>query len=142
MPRPKGSRNEEVQSTIGGAIEFAVSEIQGLRDEITEWRDNLDGANMSHMPKYDEVSECADYLDNIDELDGLDLGDAADITCNYTIDTRRKASSRAGRMGNALSALSAAMSELETIVDTLTEAKDTVENIQGEMENVDFPGMY
>ena len=75
MAKRTGKRSEEVQSTIGGAIEFAVSEIQSLRDEITDWRDNLDGANMSHMPKYDEVSECADYLDNIDDEDNASSDD-------------------------------------------------------------------
>lgn len=48
---------------------LTCSDIESLRDEITEWRDNMDSNGLENTPKYEEVSECADGLDTVDNLE-------------------------------------------------------------------------
>ena len=66
----KGKWVEETGSASDG-IESALGMLGELRDEITEWRDNMSAANMEHLPKFEAVSEAADAFDNLD----LDAGD-------------------------------------------------------------------
>ena len=48
-----------------------VGELQSLKEEIEEWRDNLSNANMEHLPKFEELSECYDTLEStLDDLEG------------------------------------------------------------------------
>jgi len=47
-----------------GSLEDALSDIEALKEEIEEWRDNLESNSMDHLPKYEEVSEAADNLDS------------------------------------------------------------------------------
>ena len=54
------------ESTVVDALEIVSSALEELHDEMTSWRDNLDSANMSHLPKFDAVSECADALETAD----------------------------------------------------------------------------
>lgn len=54
----------ECKGPLLSVLEDAGSSIEELRDEITEWRDNLSSGNMEHLPKYEEVSECADTLES------------------------------------------------------------------------------
>lgn len=62
---------KQAQEVLGN---IDTSEIDNLKSEMESWRDNLDGANMSHLPKYDQVSECADVLDNaLSTLEGLSI---------------------------------------------------------------------
>ena len=46
-------------------IEEGKSEIEELMGEIESWKDNMEGANMEHLPKYEEVEQCYDALDEI-----------------------------------------------------------------------------
>jgi hypothetical protein len=50
------------------ALDNGRSEVEQLTEEMTEWRENLESNDMSHLPKYDEVSETAETL----EISGLD----------------------------------------------------------------------
>lgn len=113
--RPAGERAKPVTSTIDGAFEEGKDEAVCLKDEIVEWKDNLEANNMEAMPKYDEVSEAADALESgADSLESLEVPECLQgVEVSYTIDTRRKAQSRSGRMGNALAALDAAKSGAE-----------------------------
>lgn len=113
--RPAGSRNHPVTSTILGAIEGAASVIEELHSEMDEWASSLEGNNMEHLPKYDEVSEARDALDSPkDELQSIDLPEEiAGVEVKYTQDTRKSAGSRAGRLGNAADELRAAEAGLE-----------------------------
>jgi chromosome segregation ATPase len=147
-----------------GAFEDAKSEIESLRDEMTEWKDNLEGNSMEHLPKYDEVSECCDALDNamsaLEDAESEEWPEALDsITVNWTIDTRKSATSRSARMSNALNALGAAIDGLrqweesekeedkeseehEEQIQTAGNIADHLENAQSEAENANFPGMF
>lgn len=46
---------------------FDLGEIESLKEEIEEWRDNMEGAgtNLETTEKFTTVSECADALDGI-----------------------------------------------------------------------------
>jgi len=110
--------------TIGGALDGAKADIESLKDEMTEWRDNLDSNGMSHMPKYDEVSECVDALERIyDNLDGIDLselpGDVVDRSVSYTEMSPygRKPMPQWMRFENAQSMISAAKAGIEAARD-------------------------
>lgn len=178
MARERGERAKPVTGTIDGAFEEGKDEAICLKDEIVEWKDNMEANSMEAMPKYDEVSEAADALESgADALECLEVPECLQgVEVTYTVDTRRKAQSRSGRMGNALSALDAAKSgaeawledneELEANEDDedrdedeelVTEADanereeqrsavqefiDELENAYGELEGVNFPGMY
>lgn len=115
-PRRKaGSRFAPQVSSALGAWEDGSSDVRGLQEEMSSWKENLEGNNMEHLPKYDEVSECADVLETVaDELEGIDFPEVIqDIEVKYTQDTRQSAQSRAGRLDNALNCLTAAISAAE-----------------------------
>jgi hypothetical protein len=44
------------------AIENGISEIESLKDEMSEWRDNMED-KLSGTQKFEDVSQCADDLD-------------------------------------------------------------------------------
>ena len=156
--RAAGSRNQPQSGTPQGAFEEAKSEIESLRDEMTDWKDNLEGNSMEHLPKYDEVSECVGALDQaVSELESAESEDwpeaLDEITVTWTIDTRRSATSRSSRMSNALNALGAAIDGLSRASDCIeglseedSDACETImghlENAQSEAENASFPGMF
>lgn len=178
MARERGERAKLVTGTIDGAFEEGKDEAICLKDEIVEWKDNMEANSMEAMPKYDEVSEAADALESgADSLESLEVPECLQgVEVTYTVDTRRKAQSRSGRMGNALNALGAAKAgaeawledneELEANEDDedrdeddelVTQAEadereeqcsavqefiDELENAYGELEGVNFPGMY
>lgn len=77
QPDPKAVAKilEQAQQVLA---DFDAGELDALREELENWRDNLSGANMEHLPKYAEVEEAADTLSNID-ADQPDLSDADDI---------------------------------------------------------------
>jgi hypothetical protein len=100
-------RAKPINASAEGAWEDGKSEVESLKEEIGEWKDNLEGNNMEHLPKYEEVSECADTMESaLDTLEGIDFPEClSDVPVNYTQDTRQSAQSRNGRLSNALSAL-------------------------------------
>jgi hypothetical protein len=50
------------ESTILEALDGSAFE--ELRDEMTEWRDNMEGTGLESTDKFQAVSECADALEN------------------------------------------------------------------------------
>lgn len=180
--RPAGQRAFPIRSTVEGAFEDGKSEVESLKEEIGEWKENLEGNSMEHLPKYDEVSECSDALDAaMDIFDGIDFPSCiSDTKVTYTMDTRQSAGSRSGRLSNAQNALDAAKSQAESWLDENPELEfveedensegmdlgdnqthdqaevdqretnrsevetfiEQMEEAIGELENVNFPGMY
>lgn len=62
MPRRKWKNmtNEETIADILGCGNV----LEDLTNEMSEWRDNLESSEMTHLPKFDEVSEAAETLEN------------------------------------------------------------------------------
>lgn len=111
--------------TVGGALEGAASDVRELHDEMEEWASNMEGNNMEHLPKYDEVSEAKDALEQIaDTLEGLDVPQSvADIEITYRESKPygRKGASRSMRLGNAEDMFEAAKAAIE---EKITELRD------------------
>lgn len=121
----KRFKSTRCTGTLGGAIEAAAAEVAELFDEMENWASNMEGANMEHMPKYDEVSAAKDELEQIkDALEGLDVPQAAaDLEVSY-MEYRpygRKGPSRSMRLSNAESQFDAAKSRLEELIEELNE---------------------
>lgn len=179
MRRERGERAKRIEATVLGAFEDGKSEVECLKDEISEWKENMESNNMEALPKFDEVSEAADTLENaLDTLESLEVPECLqDLPCVFTQDTRTKARSRNGRMNNALNALDAAKAggeqwlednealdandddqddlpdDTEIVTqeqaDARNEQREAVEEFvnqleeaYGELEGVNFPGMY
>jgi Sec-independent protein translocase protein TatA len=176
------SRNHPVQSDLSGAIDECRSEVESLRDEMEEWGSNMEGNNMEHLPKYEQVTEARDNLSNgLDALEGLEVPEFLESeSANYTVDNRtRESRTRAVRLQNALNALDAARAaaqswlddddnaELEVVEPDAEDEDDDrtpvtqdevderqaqreqaeelineLDNAEGELQNVEFPGMY
>lgn len=49
----------EAKDAMGG---FDFSELEDLLSEIESWKDNMESANMTHLPKFGEVEECFETL--------------------------------------------------------------------------------
>lgn len=133
-------------STIGAAISEAYGELQGLRDEMQEWRDNLE-ERFSQTSKYEAVSECVDQLDQVAD-DEPDVDEKiAKLALEYPeqVSTRKNRSpGRATRASNAGLILRAVIDVLEAhdasdehqdLIDAMTEHADAVDGLE-------FPGMY
>ena len=58
------SEDAKVVSSYKNAAENAdLGELESLLEEMQTWRDNME-EKMSHVPKFEEVSECADSLES------------------------------------------------------------------------------
>lgn len=160
------------EGTISGAIQDAYAEFQSLRDEMEEWRSNME-EKLSHTEKFSAVEESAGALDGFcdDETDLDCLSDDAVLRSSQQVPTRKgRATGRGVRCSNAINLLADAVSSLEEKVEeldgtaeerrtatppdeeaakeaedesaALEELRDHLENAISEAEGVEFPGMY
>lgn len=141
----KKYKTAQYTGTVEGALDGAKSDIEGLKDEMDEWKSNMESNSMEHMPKYDEVSECYDALEQVyDKLEEVDLGElpdgAGDRQITYTVMSPygRKGEPRWMRLANAEAMISAAKDGLETVRD---EASEKPECACSE-DNADADGEY
>lgn len=136
--RPAGQRAAPQTSTLMGAFEMGTGDVNGLREEIEEWKSNLEDNNMEHLDKFSELEECLGYLETADdELQGLEVPDhLQDIEVHFTIDTRLSSSSRACRLGNATSPLYVVQAAAESWVEDNPELEaNTHENEELEQDD-------
>ncbi len=150
-----------VTSTVAGAIEEALSEVALLKEEMEEWKSNMESANMEHLDKYSEVEETWNILEGISEdLDGLDnLPEdlqQASVTFNEGVNkNKRRGPSRSMRCSNSVARLQAAVDRIEEENDKLkgegegeggegpyAEVIEELESMVSELESIDFPGMF
>lgn len=146
--------------TITDALSTGFSEIQSLRDELTEWKDNLE-EKLSHTDKYQRVSDCADSLDEIADCEDECV---PPIHTEETVDwvEQKKASKKSPyprwlRLQNAVNALEAVKAQLEILVETdddededpedenrmeIQACIDKLDEIIDGANSVEFPGMF
>lgn len=93
-----------------------TSEAESLRDEMQSWEENLSGANMEHLPKYDEVQEANQACEEA-------VSDAENVTVPSLDAT-------------------AGADALDTFADECEEAAGSLNEAADALEGVDFPGMY
>lgn len=158
-----GSYKNEVRKTsLTAAIGDAYSELQSLRDEMTEWRDNMENGNLGSTPKFEEVSSCVDQMESGGDLDSEpDVPDGFDPEITYTESVprrKRQNASRSTRCSNACAMLDAAIdvieerkAEIEELptTDALSKESDALETLRDEIqqikeacESAEFPGMF
>ena len=151
----------------------ALSSFQGvedLREQMNEWRENMEGASMEHMPKYEEVQECCETLDCYDELetsaneletlvDGLKvrgpsggrvLLTAANITTTDMVPYKGRGEPRWMTLSNSITPVQAACQYIEEHVDeddseqhaeVLATAR-AITDLCEQLEGAEFPGMF
>lgn len=153
------------KGTIADAVSFGCSEIQTLGEEMREWADNMSAnEGLTATDKYQAVEEAADTLEN--HQDELDVpGDVSEFEVEWTEQhprRRRHQISRQYRLDNAVAALSAArdvcadLSQDEAYLEEHVEDEerredvkegaqtlhDELDNMIGDVEGVEFPGMF
>jgi chromosome segregation ATPase len=130
---------------LDAALESGKNLIEELKGEMDEWKDNMDNANMSHLPKYDEVDECASSLDSVlDTLENVEMSWPEPEHAQIQVPTLviRKRMTRAQRMSNAVAYLEAVKSELEGLVETIQAGIDDLDLAINEAGDVSFPGAF
>lgn len=61
---------------IEGIKEDVVSEIQGLKEEMENWRDGLQGTNLEYSEKFNQLEECISVLENNEsEIENIEVPD-------------------------------------------------------------------
>lgn len=140
---------EETQS-IESAVSAAFSDIEGLKDELQEWYDNLPQGPQNGS-KGDMLQEAIGALEGDSEPTVPSEVGSFDVTYNVTTGARL---SRADRRDNAVAALSAVASYIENYLsemdedeaeggtDELETFKTECEEAVSNWEGVEFPGMF
>jgi hypothetical protein len=159
---------KEWKGTVGGAIDEAFSEFEALAGEMREAADNMEGANMEHLPKYETTSAAADEMEG--HTDAVDYeGDVGDLEITTTImvpSDRRRQPSRAMRLSNAQGLLQAARDRCDEVEEPddiddedaatqeqkeahqkAVDLKERAEQLSQDLDehcefDVEFPGMY
>lgn len=158
---------KKFKTTVGGGIGDAFGVFEELGGEMRETADNMENANMGHMPKCEAAAEAADALEQLSEPDvpGELAGD--EVECVEMVNKdKRKAISRDMRFQNAKSLLETIHAHLEEKYDgdavletsdtpaqvdekeSAAEAlKESAETLCTELDeaigtDVDFPGFY
>lgn len=146
---------------IVSAIDQARDIVEGLKDEICEWRDNMESNNLGSTPKYEEVEECASALESVEvseNPDGLPPLSFVDLPSANT--------SRGHRSAHAVNLLSTAADLIRTFYqeadgrvlekdsgdngeETLHPNRDEhetfaddLDSVASELEDISFPGMF
>ena len=79
MSSKNPSRRERLDKAIE-EIQAQLFIIEELRDEIDNWKSNLEGTNLENTSKYTELEECHDALESLhDEIESA-IGEADNIS--------------------------------------------------------------
>ena len=136
-------REAKYSKTITEALDDANSEVDSLRDEMSEWRDNME-EKFSSTSKYEDVSSVADELDN------LNLPDTEGLPDIRVVLLPGEGNSRAHRASDAAATYNLVAEKLDEFIDKMTtEDKDSLEELvstiqeaASALENISFPGMF
>ena len=144
-------------------IEGAVSEFSSLRDEIEEWKGNMEGTALENTDKYSRLEEACEILEGIvDKGESLEIDSLPEALreteVSYSqsiVRSKRQHASRATRAENALNMLRAVVSEVEDLlkkgegeeiseedIGSIQSFKSDLEEVISDAESVEFPGMF
>lgn len=138
------------------AIGEVMADVEELGQEMRDWADNMPESKQGG-DKHSEVEQAADTLEEQAGNDPVtpEMSFLNDIKITIQDPTpRRRGYSRAARLGQAQGVLLDVCDKLEEYIgdgddDDLTEqqktakeVKDTLDEIDNELQGVDFPGMY
>jgi hypothetical protein len=135
------------EETIAVLLDSAESEVEELLSEIESWKENLEGASMEHLPKYDEVTGCYEALETARDTLQSAVEDARLLPAEIlAVPIAMKAIP--GRHRSRGRRLAGVQADLDAVCKDLRERGgmasvcDDLETAITEMEQVDFPGMY
>ena len=79
----EGNENEGLKASIVSQAQGIIdgidsSELESLTEEITNWRDGMQGTNLENSNKYSELEEAASTLEGID-VNSFSIDDYEDI---------------------------------------------------------------
>lgn len=115
--KDRNQKTKEIESAKALIAEIDSGEFESLKDEMESWASGMEGTNLEHTSKYETVSEAANALgDVVSNLEGISVPD---------IDLKN---------------LSA--EDIKNFVQDIVEIADNIENIIGDAESIEFPGMY
>ena len=152
----RGSASTPDASSVLDFLEQVLATMDSAKEGMEEWRDNLDNANMSGLPKYDEVSAACDALDSASgsfsdasdtysTLNGSgwsDHGvtDVTDLEASCTIDTRKASlAKRSGQVANAIQQAYACQHALEAWKAIAEPYRDSLDEALREGDPDDHP---
>ena len=136
---------------IADAVSYAYGIIEELASECREVVDNASGTSRENTQRIQTLDETASTLENQQEPEVIDT--ERRVTFQVHPDKRRGLS-RQKRLDNAISAIEAILADidvrreqigdtdLEDERDALDSLRDELDNTLGEIQGVEFPGMY
>jgi hypothetical protein len=122
-------KNHEHSSTIGSALEEAMSELQELGEEMRSWYDNM-SENLQGGEKAQTIESTADTLEGLQAPDVPEHLEEEAVS--YTTQSKRKSTPRHMRCSNATSALGAIISACE---DYVQKAEDAISALPDDAED-------
>lgn len=141
-------------------------EIQDLRDEMQDWVDNMSGTGLENTNRYEMAEEAVSQLDDVDSIDFEEIWNAIPEDCPiteeelkaikytcilYTPKSKKQQPSRSYRLANALSHIRGALQAIEDYledkkdvegVNDILQVADDIGGQVGDLDSVDFPGMF
>jgi len=162
----KTLRNKHFSYSVTDLVSGAISVFGELKDEMEEWRDNLDGTGLENTNKYSMVEAAAEQLEycteEISEFDAVmekinsAFGEGGDLKAVVlpTLRNRRCPDSRPNRLSDAVTEMEAAKEAIDDFKNALDEEKEQefiqeIEYVIGELDEmisnaecVEFPGMF
>lgn len=145
-------KNRSTDSTVS-AISDAISDLTSLGEECREIVDNA-SENLQQTSRIQTFDETASALEGLSEPDVPEVVAELPITYVEQISTRKgRGESRAVRCANSVAVLQAAQEAVATWLedeenekhedrDDVEQLANDLEEIIGEAEGCEFPGMY
>jgi len=154
-------KQKRFTSSASELMSEAYSEVTSLAEEMREWYDNLT-EGLQQTDRGTRVEEAANTLEGISEQDSTDLMNEVEVYHLPSLDTSSR-SKRAAEAASLLQSVAAACHDYvsehrgeaktedsddsgtsyeDSDYDELDSIADQCENDAGEVEGVEFPGMY
>jgi len=143
-------RNARYTDTATSIISGAYSDIIDLCEELSSWRDNIQGTGLENTDRYNTLDDAVSTLENISEPTIPEWFNNFKILRLPNLERHR---SRTTRASNAKADIDAVVEEVSQILDIdnkipkemkdeIQECLNQIENDFNEVENVEFPSMY
>lgn len=154
MAKAKKVKREPVTMSVEDAVSSACTDLTDLGQELRDWYDNLP-ENLQNGDKGSTLDEGASALESISEPSIPDaLVAEAEGLGAVTVPHLRPRASRSARRDNAVCLLETSKQLIEDFLaekpddyaassrDEMEQFVSEIEDVIGESENVEFPGMY
>jgi hypothetical protein len=136
----KSYKSVAIEGCPSSLVDDAVSEIQDLVQEITDWKSGMEGTNLENSEKYQLLDNAESELSSVENDIDEWPNDEVRITCYITMPKRVKRSpSRAVRLENANAKIGAVKDFYESLDGDYSEI---IDKLDGMIKEVEFPRMY